>query len=252
MKAPVNPNYCATVVEISKFVSIENASNLQSAIIYGNSVIVSKSMQLGTKGLFFPLETQLDDAFLVKHNLYRDSTKNGITTAKAGFFEVNGRIRAVKLRGTKSEGFFIPFTELHEDYNSIKSYDVGTDFDYMDNVCICRKYIVKEVQERKDKKPRQGSKPKFNRIIDNQFHLHVDSIQAKKYFDYIKPNDLIYITDKWHGTSAVFANVLTNRPLKWYEKVLTKLGIKVESTEYSNVYSSRKVIWNGSWRILSR
>jgi hypothetical protein len=243
MKAPVNPNYCASIVEINKLIPIENADNLQAAIIYGNSVIVGKNLQHGTKGLFFPLECQLGDQFLQKHSLYRDKTKN-LNPDKAGFFEQSGRIRAVKLRGNKSEGFFIQLDELHSDYSELKTLDVGTEFDYMGAERICRKYIVKEVESKTNKQGRQGSAPKFTRLVENQFHLHVDSIQAKKYFDYIKPDDLIYITDKWHGTSAVFSNVITNIPLKWYEKLLLKIGVNVRTTEYGNVYSSRKVVKN--------
>jgi hypothetical protein len=200
MKVPVNPNYCATVVKIDKLVPIENADNLQSAIIFGNSVIVGKNIELETKGLFFPLETQLSDTFLSKHNLFRDKELNLDPGGKVGFFEKSARIRAVKLRGQKSEGFFIPLNDLHEDYKEILSLEVGTDFDYLGSERICQKYVVKEIQERKEKQHRQGKTvPKFNRIIDNQFHLHVDSIQAKKYFDFIKPDDLIWISDKFHG-----------------------------------------------------
>jgi hypothetical protein len=49
-----------------------------------------------------------------------------------------------------------------------------------------------------------------------------------------------------HNSSAVFSNVLTNRPLKWYETLLLKLGVNIETAEYGNVYSSRKVIKNKS------
>jgi hypothetical protein len=243
MKAPVNPNYCASVVEITKLVAIDNADNLQAAIIYGSSVIVGKNINYNTAGLFFPLECQLGDQFLYHHSLYRDKTKN-LDPTHAGFFEQNGRVRAVKLRGQKSEGFFIPLADLHESYNELKELAIGTDFDYLNDERICRKYIVKEVQARKNKTGRQGSTPKFTRLIPDQFHLHVDSIQAKKYFDFIKPDDLIYITDKFHGTSAVFANVLTNRTLSWYEKLLLKLGVNINTSEYGNIYSSRKVVKN--------
>jgi hypothetical protein len=243
MKTPINPNYCTTVVEINKLVPLANADNLQAAIIYGNSVIVSKNLQLGIKGLFFPLECQLGDLFLQKHSLYRDKTKNS-NPDKAGFFEQSGRIRAVKLRGNKSEGFFIQLDELDVSYDDLKTLSVGTEFDYIEDECICRKYVVKENTGNRNKQSRQGSTPKFTRLVDGQFHFHVDSIQAKKYFDYIKPDDLIYITDKWHGTSAVFANVITNKELRWYEKLLLRIGVNVQATEYGNVYSSRKVIKN--------
>ena len=88
MKAPINPNYCASIVEITKLVPIENADNLQTAIIYGSSVIIGKNIEYNTKGLFFPLECQLGEIFLHRHSLFRDKTKN-LDTSHAGFFEQN-------------------------------------------------------------------------------------------------------------------------------------------------------------------
>ena len=29
----------------------------------------------------------------------------------------------------------------------------------------------------------------------------------------------------WHGTSAVFANILVKRELRWYEKLLKRFGV---------------------------
>lgn len=245
MKQPVNINYCATVVEVNKLVPIEKADKIQSAIILGNSVIVSKELQSGTKGLYFPLECQIAEGFLSKHNLLREKERNA-DVSKAGFFELNGRVRAVSLRGHKSEGFFIPLEGLHEAYNQIKSLEVGTDFDYLNDECICRKYVVKSKESNGGSVSKANKKAvnQFTRLVDNQFHLHVDTIHAKKNFDKISPNDIISITDKWHGTSAVFSNVLTNRQLKWYEKLLLKLGVRIETAEYGNVYSSRKVVKN--------
>jgi hypothetical protein len=242
MKQPININYCVTVVEINKLVPVGKADRLQSAIILGNSVIVSKDIELGIKGLFFPLECQITDQFLSKHNLLREKEKN-IDVTRAGFFELNGRVRAVNLRGSKSEGFFMPMTALHDDYKELIELPVGTDFDYLNDECICRKYVIK--QKTQTNTPKQSkSVNKFSRLVDNQFNLHIDTMQAKKNFHRINPTDIISITDKWHGTSAVFSNALTNRTLKWHEKLLLKIGVKIETTEYGNVYSSRKVIKN--------
>lgn len=47
-----------------------------------------------------------------------------------------------------------------------------------------------------------------------------------------------------HNTSAVFANIPTLRPLKWWEKMLVKLGINIDNKVYDIVYSSRTVIKN--------
>ena len=45
-----------------------------------------------------------------------------------------------------------------------------------------------------------------------------------------------------HNTSCISANLLIKRDLSWYEKLLVKLGIKIQDTKYDLVCSSRKVI----------
>jgi hypothetical protein len=47
-----------------------------------------------------------------------------------------------------------------------------------------------------------------------------------------------------HNTSAVFANVITRRPLKAWEKFIKLIGLPVNDTEYGSIYSSRKVVKN--------
>ena len=47
-----------------------------------------------------------------------------------------------------------------------------------------------------------------------------------------------------HNTSGVFAKVLVNRKLNWFEKMLKKFGVKIEDKEYDTIFSSRTVIKN--------
>lgn len=60
----------------------------------------------------------------------------------------------------------------------------------------------------------------------------------------LNPNDLISITYKCHGTSAISSLILCNKQLKWCEKLLKKLGVNIVTTYYDNIYSSRKVLKN--------
>ena len=55
---------------------------------------------------------------------------------------------------------------------------------------------------------------------------------------------LINISYKMHGTSAIVSYILCNKKLKWYEKILKKLGVNIVDSEYDYIYSSRKVIKN--------
>jgi hypothetical protein len=58
----------------------------------------------------------------------------------------------------------------------------------------------------------------------------------------ITPDMWISISSKWHGTSAVFANLLVKRELGWLERLLKRLGVKIQESEYGYIWSSRRVV----------
>lgn len=51
-------------------------------------------------------------------------------------------------------------------------------------------------------------------LVENQFRFHYDTVLIKKCPWVIKPNDIISITSKVHGTSGISADVLCKRPLR--------------------------------------
>jgi hypothetical protein len=240
-KEPINKNYCATVVRLDKFIELDNCDNVKHAIIFGNSVVVSKDAKNGDRGLFFPIETKLSSDLLSANNLYRKQELNDDPTQK-GYFEENGRIRCVKFRGHKSEGFFIelsaisPFAHVIE----VASLKDGDDFDEINGVKICEKYVPRRSQT-----PGQGGKNKkavkyVSRLVDNQFRLHTDTEQLRKNISKLKPEDTVTLTYKLHGTSFVVGKVLAKKKQAWWEKFL---GLK-RIIEYDTIYSSRKVVKN--------
>ena len=89
------------------------------------------------------MECQLSKEYLSANNLYRKKELN-LDQAKAGYFEENGRIRCVKFRGNKSEGLFMPLHSLKiegfEDFDLLK---INDEFDELDGIPICSKYVVK-------------------------------------------------------------------------------------------------------------
>jgi hypothetical protein len=200
LDTPINPNYCVTVVKLDRFTDIENADRLKYAVIFGNSVIVGKDMPLDTVGIFFPIETQISHDFVAAHNLYRDWTLNKANDEKVkGFFEKKGRVRAVRLRGNKSEGFFIPMSDIADEYSVIRDLPIGSEFDKLGDQEICKKYVVYKAEPGM-KSNRQGKAPRFSRLVDDQFRLHIDTINAKKGIsNFIKPNDIVSVTNKLHG-----------------------------------------------------
>jgi len=246
-----NINYSAVIVKIEKLIPLENCDNIQHAQILGNSVIVSKDCKIGDVGIYFPVECSISKDFLKVNNLYRDTTLNADTTKK-GFFELNGRVRCVKFRGNKSEGFFIPIDSIYFMINEFMPYstnikklelEIGTQFDYIDDNKICEKYIIRNKQPGMSGS-KKGRKAKISKIIPGQFVFHKDTEMIKRNIDRIFLDDLLQITAKFHGCSGISSKILCKRKLSIFEKLLLLLKVKIQTTEYDMIYSSRKVIKN--------
>jgi hypothetical protein len=50
------------------------------------------------------------------------------------------------------------------------------------------------------------------------------------------------VTEKIHGTSARIGHVLIDRKLGWLEKILAKLGVRIELQEWAYLNGSRRVV----------
>jgi len=243
MKNPVNSNYCASVVEVKNTIPIDNCDNVVHTNIFGNLVIVSKDTNVGDVGLYFPPETQISNTFLSKNNLFRHSENND-NKEKKGFFEDSGRVRTVKFRGNSSVGFFIPINSLENAFDNVNSeyFKVGSEFDFVGKDILCKKYIVKVREARQQQK--KSRKPKESKIIENQFRFHEDTKQLYKNIQKIKPNDIISVTYKQHGTSLISSRVLCKKKLNPFLKLMKFVGVPVVDKQYDNIYSSRRVVKN--------
>jgi len=236
-------NYAAVVVELKTFVPLANCDNVQGTLIFGNQVIVAKTSQIGDRGLFFPLETSLSKEFLGANNLFRKTEFGNVDASKKGFFEEHGRVKAVAFRGHRSEGFFIPLDSLSPLGFKPEDFNLGDEFNSIDGKEICKKYIPRGYRSHV-KGPRvKGKEPKLeDQIVPGTFLFHYDTEQLRRHLDEIKPETLLSISLKFHGTSLVVGNLPTLRNLKWYERLAQRLGIKIQKTEYGLVVSSRRVI----------
>ena len=244
---PKNKNYCAIVVSLEHFVTLPNCDNVKAAIIFGSSVIVSKDTQAGTVGLFFPVETALSAEFLGQNNLFRKPELGNIDPEKKGYFEQHGRVKAVLFRKNKSEGFWIPLESLAYLGLPLSEFPIGTQFDFVNEHEICKKYIPKRNRVSNPCAPKGKKARVEDKLVDGQFRFHIDTAQLRRNMHRMEPSTLISISDKWHGTSAIYAHILVQRELNWFEKALrwvgTKLSIvQVQETEYGFTWASRRVI----------
>jgi len=82
--------------------------------------------------------------------------------------------------------------------------------------------------------------PKIKNVIkNNQFRFHFETPHFDKNIRKIE-NKHITITRKLHGSSLIISNVLIQKNLKWYEKLLRKLNVDISTERYGYVVSSGK------------
>jgi len=242
-----NLNYLAHIVELSSIKLHPDANKLQVAEILNTTVITGLEAKQGDVYVYFPVESQLSGKFLKWSNAYAECGLNKDVTQK-GFFGSNGRVRMIKLRGLYSDGYIVPYSSFElfvaEEYGVFMSYGViGCKFDSVCGDIFINKYIPK-TQGHGKVKNHEKSKPKFKRLLDHQFAFHPDTENLRNKLGDVSPFDYISITNKYHGCNCAVANILTNRPLSWVEKIAKFLKVKVVDKEYGMIYSSRTVVRN--------
>lgn len=240
-------NYLAKVVKMENPKKHPNADRLQIWNVGGYEIITDMSTKEGDIRVYFPLECKINSDLLSKMNMFSDKDLNQDKSI-AGYVHKSGRVRAVRLRDVLSEGMVLPFDDVV--YNLVNCYpvqpelNVGTEFDTIDGVILCQKYepVVNEVRSGGGTGKPRGPKVS-DLLVADQFRFHYDTSKLQdsitKFDD---ENDVIVITDKWHGTSAIFSNLLTKRRLSIWERVKKFFGANVQTEEYSKLYASRSVI----------
>ncbi len=242
---PKNENYAATITTIRNIIKLDNCDNVQATSIFGNQIIIGKNININYIGVYFPAEAALSEQFLHNNNLYRDNTKNK-DQSKKGYFESNGRIRALTFRGHQSCGLFLELSCF--DFISThlgKEFKIGDVFDEINNIPICQKYEIRTKTKKSEVKPKGKKQKRISKLIDNQFRFHESTAHFAKNMHNFKPTDIISITKKLHGTSVVIANVLCKKKLTLFQKILSKFTT-IQDKDYDNVYSSRTVVKNSN------
>lgn len=183
-----------------------------------------------------------------------------------GFFNKNGRVRAIRLGGVNSMGYLFSIDELAKWCPEVKDVYlpdiVGEDFDTVNGIEFIKAYVpfVPQRSSKGDGKSidrkRNKKIEKFDRMIKGEFSFHYSSDPLPKCINRIKPNDTVSITVTIHGSSFVCGKLHVKTPIKlpihkllWNKFVDTtglfkKLRVTDYIVEYGNVTSSRTVIKN--------
>lgn len=179
-----------------------------------------------------------------------------------GFFNKFGRVRCVTLKGENSFGFIFSPESLMKWDKSITLKDIEDyceqEFDTINGNLFCKAFIppVQPTKERAKSTKREKLVKKFDRIVEGEFAFHYDTTQLEKNIKLFKPDDIVDISVKKHGTSAIVAKVKIKVPKKlpihkrlwnWIVdtfNIFKNTRIIDYTIEYGPVYASRTVIKN--------
>jgi hypothetical protein len=269
-------NYRATFTKIDAVFPIPGADRLVRAIVCGRDVVISKDLPRDNIYVYVPVETSLSHKFLSKNNLYRISSESyqlndnfeevteALCSGKSleelsgmgGYFETNGRVKQIKIRGVYSQGYLADIKSLQAAYpilNQWSEYEfedvVGESFDVVGDEVFCEKYLVggKRPVEQKanDQKHYQQRSKNLRRarvLVPGQFKYHYDTPHFEDCYKGFRPTDDVTISVKVHGSSGIFANVLCYKQTdNKFKKILYSI---FHPKEYRLLYASRTKIRN--------
>ncbi|GAA2577757.1 hypothetical protein GCM10009862_16350 [Microbacterium binotii] len=238
-----SPNYAAQVIRVPAPFPLPNADRLVGVGVFGYTVVTQRdgTLREGDLAVFFPAECQISDALAWAANLYRHAERN-IDPSQTGYLEDNRRVRALKLRGTVSNGLILPVSVVADAFGVPESDFVeGTAFDAINGEEVSRKYRVKEPAVQVSREAANVKKA-FKRVTDKQFPVHIETDQYLRNEHLIAADDILIVTQKLHGTSFRAGRVPVRRKLTWIERLAKRLGVKVAETELDVVFGSRQVI----------
>lgn len=199
----------------------------------GYRVVVGRSVRAGDMGLFFPADTQLDEAFCLKNSLLR---KHPVTGEKlGGYLDENRRVRAISLCGVRSEGVWLPLSCLIY-LGVVGPLNEGQAFATLalrkgvwlpgetvgeQMVVLAQRYYTPATQAARVARHSRGG-----RRETSQFPMHYETPQWKRAGDEALPEGAyVVVTEKLHGTSARVGLVLHDVPAN--EGLLARLWRRI-------------------------
>ena len=190
--------YCGYITRLKNVRKHPNADRLQLADCFGNTVIVSLDYTENQLGVYFPVDGQLSVEFCAANDLVRRKDENG--NPAGGYLDPEKRnIKAMKLRGEKSDGLFLPLTSL-ANFTTISDLKEGDTITILNGVEICKKYIPKRKEGSWHGGGSKGYKTKVN--FAPTFAQHIDTEQLAYHLNDFRAGDVVELTLKMHGTSG--------------------------------------------------
>lgn len=201
-------------------------------------VLVGKDTPQNALGVFFEAGTQLSEEYASVNDLVRRRDASG--NVVGGLLDVNRHVRSIKLGGVISEGLWMPIESLG--YINLAANSIllseGMEFTSLNDHHICQKYISKATREKGVNVPgvKTGNQTRSELLM---LPRHPDTTQFRRASHLIPDESIVYITEKAHGYSIRFGNVLVEKEeqvqwswpedlktkgLPWYRRLALKLS----------------------------
>ena len=233
--------HCGYVVKVDKLRPHGNADRLQIATFFGNDTCVGLNTVLGEIGIYFPTDLQLSVEYCDKNNLVRKKDENGNNIG--GYMDPDKRnVTAVRLRGERSDGLYMPLSSLEFTGVNMDDLNVGDTIDIVNGVEICRKYIPRG-NKRRGGVQSEGNRTRKKKVpVAPLFAEHADTEQLAYNLAAFKPGDQVEVTLKMHGTSQRTGYLPT---LKGYKKNILDYILRREGTpiyDWGYVTGTRRTV----------
>lgn len=236
--------HCGYVVRVEKLRPHSNADRLQIATFFGSDTSVSLDVCLGDIGVYFPVDLQLSEEYCKVNNLVRRKDENGNNVG--GFLDPDKRnIRAINLRGEKSDGLYMPLSSLNYCFDDLAAvhFNVGDQITIVNQHEICNKYIPARKSYTGGKVNRKSNKTRRHKDpYSPLFAEHADTEQLAYNLDAFHSGDRVNITLKMHGTSqrTGYLPVLRGYKRTLLDRLLRRPGQPIYDYDY--VSGTRRVV----------
>ena len=252
--------YCGYVTKLKNVRKHPKADRMLLADCFGNTVCVGLDSYEEQTVIYFPVDGQLSLDFCLNNNLLRVMPDG---TPGPGYMDLDKRnIKAISLRGQKSDGLVCTLSSLAYTGIDISTLKVGDTITVVNGHEVCKKYIPNRHNGDRDRTVAGGAgsrvKRRAKRTVAPLFFEHKDTEQLAYNLGEFKPGDEIEITLKIHGTSQRTAHVpvlqnnayqtksllhgflLKHMPQKFVDKYAEKWGEPIY--EYGFISGTRRTV----------
>lgn len=225
--------YNGIICKLTNVTKHQNADKLNIATVSGNTVIVGLNNKEGELGIYFDTDGQLSEEFCVANNLLALFDESGKKIG-GGFFGKKRRVLCQAFRGVKSHGFWIPVDSLSFTGYDVSALKEGDAISSLNGVPICNKYYTPKTLALRNKQGEKKSKKKVQQYPF--FSKHEETEQWRHKVKHLLPGDMLYVTEKLHGTSGRYGNIPYTKD-SWLRRLF---GLK--TVKHTHLMGSRNVI----------